>query len=226
MDDQKVLSEARKTIEHIKATQKSLDEYLSRLEVVVTALENELRVDQKISESDIEEINKFLDVKDIELEKKKPKQKRKIKFNVSLFLGVILLIFTLSLQYISLQKSFTLQDKTYFIYKQVNMEPSIKSNSIVSVNSDDYTTFDKIAYYTKHNIIRIKEVDKVEGETITLVSSESAVKSYEDIDKSAVIGKVEKSNHKYGNILVLLIKYLLVFYLITIILFIVGVLFN
>ncbi len=224
MDDHKILAEARKTIEHIKATQDSLDEYLSRLEVVVTALENELRADHKISKAEIEEINKFLDVRDVEIKDKKVK--RKFKFNISLFLSIILFIFTLGLQYISLQKSITIQDKTYFIYKQVNMEPSIKSNSLVSVNNEDYSKVDKIAYYTKHNIIRIKEVDKVEGETITLVSSESAVKSYEDINKSSVIGKVEKSNLKYGNTLVTLFKYLIVFYLVSVILFIVGLVFN
>lgn len=224
MDDHKILAEARKTIEHIKATQDSLDEYLSRLEVVVTALENELRADHKISKAEIEEINKFLDVRDLEVKDKKVK--RKFKFNISLFLSIILFIFTLGLQYISLQKSITIQDKTYFIYKQVNMEPSIKSNSLVSVNNEDYSKVDKIAYYTKHNIIRIKEVDKVEGETITLVSSESAVKSYEDINKSSVIGKVEKSNLKYGNTLVTLFKYLIVFYLVSVILFIIGLVFN
>ena len=224
MDDHKILAEARKTIEHIKATQDSLDEYLSRLEVVVTALENELRADHKISKAEIEEINKFLDVRDVEIKDKKVK--RKFKFNISLFLSIILFIFTLGLQYISLQKSITIQDKTYFIYKQVNMEPSIKSNSLVSVNNEDYSKVDKIAYYTKHNIIRIKEVDKVEGETITLVSSESAVKSYEDINKSSVIGKVEKSNLKYGNVLVTLFKYLIVFYLVSVILFIIGLVFN
>ena len=224
MDDHKILAEARKTIEHIKATQDSLDEYLSRLEVVVTALENELRADHKISKAEIEEINKFLDVRDLEVKDKKVK--RKFKFNISLFLSIILFIFTLGLQYISLQKSIIIQDKTYFIYKQVNMEPSIKSNSLVSVNNEDYSKVDKIAYYTKHNIIRIKEVDKVEGETITLVSSESAVKSYEDINKSSVIGKVEKSNLKYGNVLVTLFKYLIVFYLVSVILFIIGLVFN
>ena len=224
MADHKILAEARKTIEHIKATQDSLDEYLSRLEVVVTALENELRADHKISKAEIEEINKFLDVRDVEIKDKKVK--RKFKFNISLFLSIILFIFTLGLQYISLQKSITIQDKTYFIYKQVNMEPSIKSNSLVSVNNEDYSKVDKIAYYTKHNIIRIKEVDKVEGDTITLVSSESAIKSYEDINKSSVIGKVEKSNLKYGNTLVTLFKYLIVFYLVSVILFIVGLVFN
>lgn len=224
MDDHKILAEARKTIEHIKATQDSLDEYLSRLEVVVTALENELRADHKISKAEIEEINKFLDVRDLEVKDKKVK--RKFKFNISLFLSIILFIFTLGLQYISLQKSITIQDKTYFIYKQVNMEPSIKSNSLVSVNNEDYSKVDKIAYYTKHNIIRIKEVDKVEGDTITLVSSESAIKSYEDINKSSVIGKVEKSNLKYGNTLVTLFKYLIVFYLVSVILFIIGLVFN
>lgn len=224
MDDHKILAEARKTIEHIKATQDSLDEYLSRLEVVVTALENELRADHKISKAEIEEINKFLDVRDVEIKDKKVK--RKFKFNISLFLSIILFIFTLGLQYISLQKSITIQDKTYFIYKQVNMEPSIKSNSLVSVNNEDYSKVDKIAYYTKHNIIRIKEVDKVEGDTITLVSSESAIKSYEDINKSSVIGKVEKSNLKYGNTLVTLFKYLIVFYLVSVILFIIGLVFN
>ncbi len=231
MDEHKMLEDAKKTIDNIKQTQGALDEYLLRLEKIVRQLENELYKDAKLTVSDVTSINEQLtpemlkeseEAVEVIVEKKK-----KFKFNVILFLSVISLMLTLGIQYIKLQEVIHFGNSSYLIYNQVNMEPNIKMNSLVVIdNEKTIKEKDTIAYTSKHNVIKIQEVDRIEDDKYVVQDVNRAIKSYEDVPKESALGVVKESHYKIGEVLSVLLKYILILYLMTFLLFVIGILTN
>lgn len=232
MDDRKILEEAKKTIDNIKQTQGALDQYLERLELIVRKLEAELYKDEKLTVSDVTSINEQLspkmieDYKDVEEVEEKVK-KKKNRFNILLFFSILSFMVTFFIQFVRLNEVVTFGNSTYLIYNQVNMEPSIKLNSLVILDNErKVSEEDIIAYYTKHKSIRIKQVDQVEEDKYVIKNVEQTIKSYEDVNKSSKIGVVKETHPKIGNLIASLSDYILVLYLISFLSFIVGLLIN
>lgn len=232
MDDRKILEEAKKTIDNIKQTQGALDQYLERLELIVRKLEAELYKDEKLTVSDVTSINEQLspkmieDYKDVEEVEEKVK-KKKNRFNILLFFSILSFMVTFFIQFVRLNEVVTFGNSTYLIYNQVNMEPSIKLNSLVILDNErKVSEEDIIAYYTKHKSVRIKQVDQVEEDKYVIKNVEQTIKSYEDVNKSSKIGVVKETHPKIGNLIASLSDYILVLYLISFLSFIVGLLIN
>lgn len=232
MDDRKILEEAKKTIDNIKQTQGALDQYLERLELIVRKLEAELYKDEKLTVSDVTSINEQLspkmieDYKDVEEVEEKVK-KKKNRFNILLFFSILSFMVTFFIQFVRLNEVVTFGNSIYLIYNQVNMEPSIKLNSLVILDNErKVSEEDIIAYYTKHKSIRIKQVDQVEEDKYVIKNVEQTIKSYEDVNKSSKIGVVKETHPKIGNLIASLSDYILVLYLISFLSFIVGLLIN
>lgn len=232
MDDRKILEEAKKTIDNIKQTQGALDQYLERLELIVRKLEAELYKDEKLTISDVTSINEQLspkmieDYKDVEEVEEKVK-KKKNRFNILLFFSILSFMVTFFIQFVRLNEVVTFGNSTYLIYNQVNMEPSIKLNSLVILDNErKVSEEDIIAYYTKHKSVRIKQVDQVEEDKYVIKNVEQTIKSYEDVNKSSKIGVVKETHPKIGNLIASLSDYILVLYLISFLSFIVGLLIN
>ena len=232
MDDRKILEEAKKTIDNIKQTQGALDQYLERLELIVRKLEAELYKDEKLTVSDVTSINEQLspkmieDYKDVEEVEEKVK-KKKNRFNILLFFSILSFMVTFFIQFVRLNEVVTFGNSIYLIYNQVNMEPSIKLNSLVILDNErKVSEEDIIAYYTKHKSVRIKQVDQVEEDKYVIKNVEQTIKSYEDVNKSSKIGVVKETHPKIGNLIASLSDYILVLYLISFLSFIVGLLIN
>ena len=167
MEDRKVLEEARKTLENIKGTQSALDEYEKRLEKIIRQLEAELYKDEKLTVSDVTSINKQLSPEDFEHEDEEDvvevKEKKKFRFNFVLFLGIVMLLLTGFTQFVKLQNVITFNNQAYFLYSDVNMEPRIKMNSMVTIDmSSNIIEHDLVAYYSRHNLVKIKQIDSIE----------------------------------------------------------------
>ena len=231
MDEHKMLEDAKKTIDNIKQTQGALDEYLLRLEKIVRQLENELYKDAKLTVSDVTSINEQLTPEMLkeseEAVEEIVEKKKKFKFNVILFLSVISLMLTLGIQYIKLQEVIHFGNSSYLIYNQVNMEPNIKMNSLVVIdNEKTIKEKDTIAYTSKHNVIKIQEVDRIEDDKYVVQDVNRAIKSYEDVPKESALGVVKESHYKIGEVLSVLLKYILILYLMTFLLFVIGILTN
>lgn len=233
MDDRKILEDAKKTIDNIKRTQGALDEYLLRLEAIVRKLEAELYKDEKLTVSDVTSINKQLSPEmfdvddDEEIVVEKPKKKRKFGVNVVLIFSVLSILVTMFIQFVRLNDVIHFGNTSYLIYDQVNMEPTIKLNSLVIIDNERMIKEqDVIAYYTKHKTIRIKQIDKVEDDKFIVKNVEQTIKAYEDIDKNDKIGVVKKYHHKLGDIIATLSHYILILYFISILSLVIGIIIN
>ena len=224
MDERTSLQEAKATLANIKTVQANLDEYVVRLDKIIYDLEIELYGEKQLTKHDINVINNVEDEVEEEpvVVKVKTRKRLSIFFFVLAALSLLVSIFT---YYISANEFINFNNKTYFTYTQKNLEPYIKENSLLTVKSADDLNLDEyVLYYSSHDIVRIKQFKKLEESTYHLTNPGQIISSYEEVDQSKVIGVVDEVNSKLGAYLVLLINIKYLLYILTVALFIIGIL--
>lgn len=187
MDKKDVVREAKATIDNIKSAQTTLDNYLRRLENIVERLEFEDLKRERLTMSDVENIQEKLKISDVvfasdeNLEPKTfksneesvhdDKVKDPIKFNMKkgkgfivnflIFLGIIFLSLSLFLTVKRVNPNYNFFNNYIYNYNDTNMEDDIKYNSLVIVSKlkrEDLKVNDDIAYKQDHDQIKIVRV--------------------------------------------------------------------
>lgn len=188
MDKKDVVREAKATIDNIKSAQTTLDNYLRRLENIVERLEFEDLKRERLTMSDVENIQDKLKAsetalessEDLEIKTFKPnenkdqdndKEKKPVQFdmkkgngfvvNFVIFLGVVFLSLSLFLTVKKVSPNYNFFNNYVYNYNDTNMENDIKYNSLVVINKlgrQDLEVNDDIAYKYDRDQIKIVRV--------------------------------------------------------------------
>lgn len=191
MDKKDIVREAKATIDNIESAQTTLDNYLRRLENIVERLEFEDLKRERLTMSDVENIqDKLKDSEtvlksneDLEIKTFKPnepkdqdndKEKKPVKFdmkrgkgfivNFIIFLGIIFLSLALFLTVKKVSPNYNFFNNYIYNYNDTNMENDIEYNSLVVINKlgrQNIKVNDDIAYKHDHDQIKIVRVTEL-----------------------------------------------------------------
>lgn len=221
MDERKTLDEAKSTLENLKNIQETLDGYVVRVEKVITDLEVELYGEKQLTQADINIITGVQPEE--ELIETTPVKKSRLKFAFFMFLAIISLLISVFTTYISSNQLISFNEVNYIIYKQKNVEPTITPNAFIKLaNINEVVENDYVAYYTTHDVIRIKQFSEIVDGTYLLTNSNQLISGTEEVAEDKMIGVVVNVDNTLGNLFVALISFKLLIYILTVLLFVIA----
>lgn len=221
MDERKTLDEVKSTLENLKNIQETLDGYVVRVEKVITDLEVELYGEKQLTQADINIITGVQPEE--ELIETTPVKKSRLKFAFFMFLAIISLLISVFTTYISSNQLISFNEVNYIIYKQKNVEPTITPNAFIKLaNINEVVENDYVAYYTTHDVIRIKQFSEIVDGTYLLTNSNQLISGTEEVAEDKMIGVVVNVDNTLGNLFVALISFKLLIYILTVLLFVIA----
>lgn len=225
MEDKKILQEAKQALRSIEDTQEVLDQYSKRLEKIISKLEYEIYSEEKLTFKDITMINEKISYEE-SVEKPKvvqeevviEKRKKRSSFNVLTFLSIIMLLLSIFTTYTNSKDMIHINDKYFILYESVNMEPTIKQNSLITTVKKEAKKNDLIAYKDQLNQMKVSLVSDVSDIEYVLSNSGRVSTIPTSQDYTVVVNDYPT----FGLIYSFLMNNVVLLYLLTLTLFVLS----
>ncbi len=225
MEDKKILQEAKQALSSIEDTQEVLDQYSKRLEKIISKLEYEIYSEEKLTFKDITMINEKISYEE-SVEKPKvvqeevviEKRKKRSSFNVLTFLSIIMLLLSIFTTYTNSKDMIHINDKYFILYESVNMEPTIKQNSLITTVKKEAKKNDLIAYKDQLNQMKVSLVSDVSDIEYVLSNSGRVSTIPTSQDYTVVVNDYPT----FGLIYSFLMNNVVLLYLLTLTLFVLS----